>query len=37
MAQVTAQHIPAVTGGAIILLVGTLLGVAFLNHYANRH
>jgi hypothetical protein len=36
MAQVTAQHVPVLTAGFVGLLVFALLGVAALNHFANR-
>jgi len=36
MAQVTAQHIPILTGGFVVLLVGALLGIAVLNRVANK-
>ncbi len=36
MANVTSQHVPVLTAGFVALLVGTLIGVAVLNHFANR-
>lgn len=36
MAQVTAQHVPVLTSGFVALLVGTILAIGALNHFANK-
>lgn len=36
MANVTPQHVPVLTAGFVALLVGALLGIAALNHFANK-
>jgi hypothetical protein len=36
MATVTAGHVPILTSGFVALLVGGLLVIAALNHFANR-
>jgi hypothetical protein len=36
MAQVSPQHVQPLTMGFVALLVGTLLALAAVNHYANR-
>lgn len=36
MAAVTPQHVPVLTAGFVALLVGSLLGIAALNHFANK-
>ena len=36
MPQVTPQHIPVLTAGCVALLVGALIGIAALNHFANK-
>ncbi len=36
MAQISPQHVQPLTTGFVTLLVGALLGIAVLNHIANR-
>ena len=36
MAQVDADHLAPLTIGWVVLLVGTLLALGALNHYANK-
>lgn len=36
MAQVSPEHIQPLTTGFVTLLVGSILLIAALNHYANK-
>lgn len=36
MAQVSPEHVTPLAVGWVVLLVASLLGIAVLNHYADR-
>lgn len=36
MAQISPQHVQPLTMGFVALLVGSLFGIAILNHVANK-
>jgi|HubBroStandDraft_2_1064218.scaffolds.fasta_scaffold199757_2 hypothetical protein len=36
MAQVSPEHVQPLTTGFVVLLVASLLGIAALNHFADK-